>query len=69
MPVQAKTEVTVRCFCGNRLAVNLRARKEIICDRCHQPVPMKAIRAASERGTERGMQSPGSAGRQVAVGA
>lgn len=46
MPVQAKTEVNVRCFCGNSLAVNPRARKEIICDRCHQPVPMKAIRLA-----------------------
>ncbi|MCG3138219.1 MAG: hypothetical protein HJJLKODD_02080 [Phycisphaerae bacterium] len=41
-----QTEVAVRCFCGNRLSFAKATRKQVICEKCHQPLPMKAIRQA-----------------------
>ena len=40
--------VQIKCFCGNSMSVNPRARKAVVCDKCHQPLPMKAIKMAVE---------------------
>ncbi len=40
------SSVAVRCFCGNSMSLNPRARRAVLCDKCHQPLPMKAIRMA-----------------------
>ena len=40
--------VQIKCFCGNSMSVNPRARKGVTCDKCHQPLPMKAIKMAVE---------------------
>ncbi len=48
--------VQIKCFCGNSMSVNPRARKAVVCDKCHQPLPMQAIKMAVEfrkRGGER----------------
>ncbi len=44
----AESTVQIKCFCGNSMSVNPRARKAVVCDRCHQPLPMKAIQMAVE---------------------
>lgn len=44
----AGSSVAVKCFCGNSMSVNPRARKAVVCDKCHQPLPMKAIKTAVE---------------------
>ena len=40
--------VQIKCFCGNSMSVNPRARKAVVCDKCHQPLPMQAIKMAVE---------------------
>ncbi len=30
------------------MSVNPRARKAVVCDKCHQPLPMQAIKMAVE---------------------
>ena len=40
--------VAVKCFCGNSMSINPRARKAVTCNKCHQPLPMRAIRLAVE---------------------
>ncbi len=42
----SQAKVRVRCFCGNALEMSPKARKAIVCDKCHQPLPMQAIRRA-----------------------
>ena len=44
----AGSTVQIKCFCGNSMSVNPRARKAVVCDKCHQPLPMKAIKMAIE---------------------
>ncbi len=41
-----RSTVAVRCFCGNAMTVNPRARKAIVCEKCQQPLPLKAIKMA-----------------------
>ncbi len=43
-----ESTVQIKCFCGNSMSVNPRARKAVVCDKCHQPLPMKAIKMAVE---------------------
>lgn len=45
---KSEAEVAVRCFCGESLSVNPRSRREVICQKCHQPLPMQAIKMAVE---------------------
>ena len=40
--------VQIKCFCGNSMSVNPRAKKAVVCDKCHQPLPMRAIKMAVE---------------------
>ena len=40
--------VQIKCFCGNSMSVNPRARNAVVCDKCHQPLPMQAIKMAVE---------------------
>lgn len=40
--------VAVKCFCGNSMSINPRTRKTVTCDKCHQLLPMKAIKLAVE---------------------
>ncbi len=40
------SSVQIKCFCGNSMSVNPRAKKAVVCDKCHQPLPMKAIKMA-----------------------
>ena len=40
--------VAVKCFCGNSMSINPRGKKTVTCDKCHQPLPMKAIKLAVE---------------------
>ncbi len=40
--------VQIKCFCGNSMSVNPCARRAVVCDKCHQPLPMKAIKMAVE---------------------
>ena len=44
----AGSSVQIKCFCGNSMSVNPRARKTVVCDKCHQPLPMQAIKMAVE---------------------
>ncbi|MCH8851959.1 MAG: hypothetical protein IID41_04835 [Planctomycetes bacterium] len=46
--------VQIKCFCGNSMSVNPHARKAVVCDKCHQPLPMKAIKMAVEFRTREG---------------
>jgi hypothetical protein len=50
------SKAQIKCFCGNSMSLNPRARKAVVCDKCHQPLPMKAIKMAVDfraRETER----------------
>ncbi len=47
-PIKPAQRVGIRCFCGNAIRVNPRAKRAIICTQCHQPLPLQAIRLALE---------------------
>lgn len=44
--VKSEKTINVRCFCGNAITVGRNARKSVVCSKCHQPLPMKAIKIA-----------------------
>ena len=43
---KSNSKINVRCFCGNSIAVSKNFRKEVVCVKCHQALPMQAIRIA-----------------------
>ena len=53
-----RSTVAVRCFCGNAMTVSPRARKAIVCEKCHQPLPLKAIKMALEDRARREALTP-----------
>ncbi|MCH8880521.1 MAG: hypothetical protein IID34_11640 [Planctomycetes bacterium] len=50
--------VQIKCFCGNSMSVNPRAKKAVVCDKCHQPLPMQAIKMAVEFRTRESAAPP-----------
>jgi len=59
--------VAVKCFCGNSMSINPRARKAVTCNKCHQPLPMQAIRLAVEFRDRAAGDIPGPLQRPAAI--